>query len=242
MIVPCTDAKSKANGDGAALAAKKSSKRQSSKQADYRAENDVLSTPPLFSHEEWTLFRNLSTLGQKAGVTQNAIPALVAKELVDNALDSSGECRYGPTSDGGLYVEDDGDGLPGTDAEIADLFSVSRPLSTSKLLRLPTRGALGNGLRVVAGAVLASGGTLTVKTHGRALRLRPRDADGKTDVEHVEKWKGQGTRVEVLLGDALPLNGHTFRWANQAAAMAKIDGQTYRADGPWWSIPIRSMS
>ena len=76
------------------------------------------------------------------------------------------------TADGGLFVEDGGDGLPGTDAEIAGLFSVARPLSSSKLLRLPTRGALGNGLRVVAGAVLASGGTLTVKTRGRALRLR----------------------------------------------------------------------
>ena len=107
---------------------------------------------------------------------------------------------------GGLFVEDDGDGLPGTDAEIAALFSVARPLSSSKLLRLPTRGALGNGLRVVAGAVLASGGTLTVKTRGRALRLRPRDADGMTDVEHVRPWKGKGTRIEVLLGEALPVD------------------------------------
>ena len=61
--------------------------------------------------------------------------------------------------------------------------------------RLPTRGALGNGLRVVAGAVLASGGRLTVKTRGRALRLRPRDADGTTEAEHVRPWKGTGTRV-----------------------------------------------
>ena len=189
----------------------------------------------MFRREDWTLFRNLSTLGQRAGVTQDVIPALLAKELVDNALDAAGQCRYGQTKDGGLYVEDNGTGLPGTDEEIAALFSVARPLSSTKLLRLPTRGALGNGLRVVAGAVLASGGTLTVKTRGRALRLRPRDADGMTDVEHVEPWNGKGTRIEALLGEALPVDDSTFLWAALADAMAKLENQTYRgATSPWW--------
>ena len=105
----------------------------------------------LFHREDWTLFRSLHTLGQRAGVTQDVIPALVAKELVDNALDAAGLCRYGQTRTGAIFVENDGDGLSGTDEEIAALFSVARPLSTSKLLRLPTRGALGNGLRVVVG-------------------------------------------------------------------------------------------
>ena len=73
----------------------------------------------LFNRQDWTLFRSLSTLGQRAGVTQDAIPALVVKELVDNALDAAGTCRYGRTGDRGLYVQDDGDGLPGTDADIA---------------------------------------------------------------------------------------------------------------------------
>jgi hypothetical protein len=63
----------------------------------------------------------------------------------------------------GLYfVDDDGPGIDGTPEEIARLFSIRRPLVSSKFLRLPTRGAVGNGLRVVAGAVLASGGTLIV--------------------------------------------------------------------------------
>jgi hypothetical protein len=189
----------------------------------------------LFLRQDWTLFRSLSTLGQRAGIGQKDIPALVAKELADNALDAAGTCRYGRTRDGGLFVEDDGAGLPGTEEEIAAIFSVSRPLSSSKLLRLPTRGALGNGLRVVAGAVLASGGTLTVKTRGRALCLRPCDADGSTAVEHVKPCKGKGTRVEVRLGDALPIDDSTLLWAGQAAAMAMIDGQTYRGGtSPWW--------
>ena len=71
---------------------------------------------------DWTLFRNMGTLGQKAGVPQGSIPKLVVKELTDNALDAAGTCRYGRTQDGGLYVEDDGDGLPGTDGDEPLLF------------------------------------------------------------------------------------------------------------------------
>ncbi len=218
------------NGAGPVL--KKRSKPRESQLAENRAEIDGFSPSTLFCREDWTLFRNLSTLGQRAGVSQGMIPALVVKELVDNALDAGADCHFGSTRDG-LYVEDDGAGLPGTDVEVAGLFSVARPLSSSKLLRLPTRGALGNGLRVVTGAVLASGGMLTVKTRGRALRLRPRDSDGGTDVERRGPWKGTGTRVEVSLGDALPIADDAFNWAKRAARLAR--GTTYKGKtSPWW--------
>ena len=36
--------------------------------------------------EDWTLFRSLNTLTQKAGVSADKIAMVVAKELVDNAL------------------------------------------------------------------------------------------------------------------------------------------------------------
>jgi hypothetical protein len=65
-------------------------------------------------------------------------------------------------ADGGWYVEDDGPGIPGDPAEVARLFSILRPLVSSKLLRLPTRGALGNGLRVVVGG-RAAGGVLACR-------------------------------------------------------------------------------
>ncbi len=202
-------------------------KQQCSRQADNNAKTgDSSDVGTIFQREDWTLSRNLNTLGQKAGVAQEAIAKLVAKELTDNALDNTAACQYGATEDGWLYVEDTGEGLPGSDAEIAALFSVSRPLASSKLLRLPTRGALGNGLRVVAGAVLASDGKLIVKTRGRALRLRPRDSDGGTDVEHLGAWNGTGTRVEVLLGDSLPIDEETFEWANRA--MRLTGGESYK--------------
>jgi hypothetical protein len=39
------------------------------------------------------------------------------------------------------------------------LFAVNRPLLSSKLKRLPLRGMLGHGLRVVMGAVAAFDGS-----------------------------------------------------------------------------------
>src|SRR4029077_19017614 len=106
---------------------------------------------------------------------------LVLKELADNGLDLGAHVNVGTLDGGGYFVEDDGAGIEGTPEEIARLFSIKRPLVSTKLLRLPTRGALGNGLRVVAGAVLASGGSLTIVTHNRRIKLRP-ERDGSTTV------------------------------------------------------------
>ena len=143
----------------------------------------------MFERDDWTLFRSLPTLAQKAGVPVERLPRVVLKELVDNAYDAvdglptneaDERVRWGLLAgENGFYVEDDGDGI-GSPEQVAELFSVNRPLRSTKLLRLPTRGALGNGLRVVAGAVLASGGSLVVATRGRRTRLVPRDSDGKT--------------------------------------------------------------
>ena len=90
----------------------------------------------------------------------------------------------GTLPDGGYFVEDDGRGIDGEPEEIARLFSIARPMISTKLLRLPTRGALGNGLRVVAGAVLASDGFLVVTTRNRRIELRP-ERDGSTTVVSV---------------------------------------------------------
>jgi hypothetical protein len=81
--------------------------------------------------------------------------------LTDNGLDENAKVRIGELRNGGYFVEDDGRGIDRTPEEIAQLFSIARPMVSTKLLRLPTRGALGNGLRVVAGAVVASGARLS---------------------------------------------------------------------------------
>ena len=136
-----------------------------------------------FARPDWTSFRTVEGLQQKAGVVQGRLRRLVLKELADNALDTGTPVRVGALEGDGYFIEDQG---PGLDPKaVARLYSINRPLISTKLLRLPTRGALGNGLRVVAGAVLASDGFLTAITRGRRLKLKP-ERDGSTSVIEIE--------------------------------------------------------
>jgi hypothetical protein len=112
-----------------------------------------------FEREDWTSFRHIEGLTQKAGVSADILSRLVLKEI-NNALDVGADLvEVGELPQRrGYFVEDNGRGIDGTPEEIARLFSIRRPMVSTKYIRRPTRGALGNGLRVVAGAVLASAG------------------------------------------------------------------------------------
>jgi hypothetical protein len=105
---------------------------------------------------------------------------------------------------------------------------------SSKLLRLPTRGALGNGLRVVAGAVLASQGKLVVTTRNQRITLRP-ERDGTTTIVNTETVDfPKGTRIEIKLGPALPEDPCPLHWAQIACRIAKC-GENYRGySSAWW--------
>jgi hypothetical protein len=187
-----------------------------------------------FEREDWALFRTIEGLQQKAGVAKDKLCRLVLKELCDNSLDESAHARIGKLSnDDGYFVEDDGRGIDGTPDEIARLFSIARPLVSTKLLRLPTRGALGNGLRVVAGTVLASGGSLTVITRDRRIDLRP-ERDGTTTVIRATKVDFPvGTRIEISFGPALPYDQGALTWATMAAHLARGAGYAGKSS-PWW--------
>jgi hypothetical protein len=150
---------------------------------------------------------------------------LVLKEIADNALDTGADIRFGLVDPENLdlfYIEDDGPGLNGTPEEIASLFNISRPMRSSKLLRLPQRGALGNGLRVVAGAVLASEGSLVVITRNHQIKLRP-EANGSTTVVSVMPAKRPiGTRIEIGFGPALPNEGDIpFAWVKTGPVLTQ---------------------
>jgi hypothetical protein len=127
---------------------------------------------PMFEREDWTAFRTIQGLCRKAGADQDELASVVIKELTDNGLDASGDCETF-LRDGVVVVRDRGPGIEGDDETIGRLFSIRRPLISSKLLRMPTRGALGNGLRVVVGAVVATEGKLFVTTRGRIVSARP---------------------------------------------------------------------
>jgi hypothetical protein len=182
-----------------------------------------------FERADWTLFRTVEGLTQKAGVPAKLLRRLVLKELGDNALDAGADIRCGEIDDDAdrFFIEDDGPGLDGTPEHIAEMFSIRRPMRSTKLLRLPTRGALGNGLRVVAGAVLASEGSLAVITRNRRIALRP-ESDGSTSVVSViEVSHPIGTRVEIGFGPALPRDSNPLWWVRLAARCAV--GSSYKA-------------
>ena len=191
-----------------------------------------------FEREDWTSFRTIEGVQQKAGVTKDLLPRLVLKELADNALDVGGMADVGEfVDDGGYFVEDDGPGIDGTPEDIARLFSIRRPMVSSKLLRLPTRGALGNGLRVVAGVVLASEGSLTVVTKNRRIELRP-ERDGSTTVVKVcEVEYPVGTRIEISFGPSLPYDQNALRWAKVASAFASGNNYRGRSSPHWYDVP-----
>jgi hypothetical protein len=188
----------------------------------------------VFEREDWTAFRTIDGLCRKAGALQEELAQVVIKELVDNALDVAGDCEL-TLSDGVVTIIDLGAGIPGDDEEIARLFSMSRPMTSSKYLRLPTRGALGNGLRVVAGAVMATGGKLLVGTRGRTLEIVPDPLTGQSRAVRVGGFDGPGTRVELVLGSPLEPVPEDLILAEIAIVAARSQERRYRGrTSPHW--------
>ncbi|WP_052410030.1 ATP-binding protein [Paenibacillus durus] len=179
--------------------------------------------------EDWKKFRNLETLPQKAGVSPNQLAKLVAKELADNALDHCGQCEVGLLEPNGFYVKDNGNGI---DPELLpDLFSINRSFMSSKILRMPTRGALGNGLRVVAGSVIASGGSMFVSIRGKKYQIQFQP-NGTSSVEVIGDYSDNGTLIEIQFGKSLTPN---LEWAESAIHYNRGDEYKGKSSGYWYT-------
>ncbi len=183
----------------------------------------------LITTQDWTKFRNLETLPQKAGVSRDKLGLLVAKELADNALDHCGNCEVGYVEPNGIYVKDQGKGI--NPELLAELFSINRPFLSSKILRMPTRGALGNGLRVVSGAVIASGGSLYVSTRGQRYQIHFQ-ADGTSTAKKVGDSPHTGTKIEIQFGHSLKPDLHWAELAIQYNQGGEYKGKT---SGYWYT-------
>jgi hypothetical protein len=200
-----------------------------------KREAALASSPPpqnlKFEREDWTLFRTIEGLQQRAGVPKERLRRLVLKELADNGLDLGTNVSVGEI-EGGYFIEDDGPGLKPD--EVARLFSIKRPMVSTKLLRLPTRGALGNGLRVVAGAVLASEGKLTVITRNRRIDLRPERDGTTTIVNNTTADHPTGTRIEIKFGLGLPEDADATFWARIAIRLARGESYSGKSSAYWY--------
>src|SRR3954469_19466655 len=103
-----------------------------------------------FERPDWTLFRSVRTLSQKAGVPQNRLRRLVLTELVDKARDAGGTVKVGILAEDASYVQDDGPGLDGEPEAIARLFSINRPLGSSRACKIV------GGNQAAAGSIWSS--------------------------------------------------------------------------------------
>jgi hypothetical protein len=196
----------------------------------------------MLHREDWMEFRDINRIPNRAGVAFGHLPRVVIKELCDDGLDAGGKVEFGWLKAGPdeatFFVSDPGPGIDGSNEQIAELYSVRRPLTSSKWVRMPTRGMLGNGLRVVAGVVLVSGGQLRVFTRGRALTLKPREEDGRTEILASEPWDGEGTRVEVTLRGELARIASSddglFAWADEARRLTAGPSYKGKTSSHWY--------
>jgi hypothetical protein len=154
----------------------------------------------LYSQDDWRLFLHLTTLPQKAGCQPDQLRKVVLKELVDNQLDAGGEAELKWLGKKKAWIIT-GPGPEPSLSAIPKLFCVNRPLVSSKLKRMVTRGLLGNGLRVVMGAVHALHGSIVVSLRGHELTLEVDPSDGSTKVVKDRAIDGSsGIQVRISLG------------------------------------------
>jgi hypothetical protein len=160
------------------------------------------------------------------------LPWLVAKEFCDNALDAAdaagrpGAVEIGVDHYGNLTVADEGTGIPdATPQQIARLFCVARPMLSSKLLRKPSRGAVGNGLRVCLGYLTATRGRLVIETGSLQVELAP-EIDGASRIIGSSTIEPrQGLRLTAIAGDDNPFEDEHLTWAQDAIELAQQSGK-----------------
>jgi hypothetical protein len=184
----------------------------------------------VYETPDWQLFIDSATLPQKAGCQPHCIRQIVLKELVDNALDAGASVTL--ERDGDTWVvSDDG---PGMDpADVPKLYAVNRPLLSSKLRRLPLRGMLGNGLRVVVGAIVAYHGSLVVETHGRRMTLSICSSTGVTAVATDESVPDVPGTVVRLGGRGW--GGPETAFLARGSIVLAQGAKTYTGvSSPWW--------
>jgi hypothetical protein len=190
---------------------------------------------------DMTLFATLHGLQMQSGVPIWTLRRLVLKELTDNALDA-GDAAGRPGAeieklDQHRYrIEDRGEGINETPKQLATLFALDRPMISGKFWRLPERGALGNGLRIIVGCTATSGGTIEITSHNQRVLLRPLK-NGRTEIiETAEVVHPTGTRIIVTFGADLPQDYFDLSWANAAIAISQyaIQPRYTRATSPHW--------
>ncbi|MDI6029069.1 ATP-binding protein [Corticibacterium sp. UT-5YL-CI-8] len=187
-----------------------------------------------FVRTDASLFLHPDRLSQKAGAPRHHLRRMALKELVDNALDAAPMATLTAIDEDTFIVEDDGPGIDPT--KVSTMFSVTRPMMSTKLIRRPTRGMVGNGNRVVAGAAFASGGGLTVESRGARQTLSFDRTTGDTIVTaRSASAVIVGTRITIQFGPALPRDKFATLWGDLAIRLAGDAAKPMLTHPDWYS-------
>lgn len=187
-----------------------------------------------FVRTDASLFLHPDRLSQKAGAPKHHLRRMAIKELVDNALDAAPTAQLTEIDEDTFVVTDNG---PGIDPDkVATMFSVTRPMMSTKLIRRPTRGMVGNGNRVVAGAAFASGGMLVVESHGVRQELSFDKTTGDTIVSSRDGSEvAEGTRITIKFGPAIPRDIAASVWGMVAITLAGEASSPMLTHPDWYS-------
>jgi len=155
--------------------------------------------PAMLVIDEWQEFLNAGGLTRKAGCCESDLPFMALKELVDNAFEYNG-ASFKIEGNSTYVIEDQGPGL--SREEIEHLFSIRRPMNSSKRWRRAGRGALGNGLRVAVGALRTIEAPLFVASRDGTYRVAI-DEIGRTSTEQIGEMREVGTEIRIVLPEPL---------------------------------------
>ena len=95
--------------------------------------------------QDWMRFLTSEGLAEKAGCPKSMFPKMIVKEFADNAADIGGYNYKIDLIDQVIAIKNGGEGI--SPDEVRRIFSIQRPLRSSKHWRRGERGALGNGIR-----------------------------------------------------------------------------------------------
>src|SRR3954447_17046690 len=192
-----------------------------------------------YTSDEWRALVDPAGLARKAGAGWRSMPAMVLRELCDNAADAAGAGAWieTVTANGDTWwcVGDNGNGI--APDQVAHVFSVNRPMVSSKHVRLPTRGMLGNGTRIAAGLCAIERLPIMVESRDRQTVLRVEKATGHTVIVQQEPIEPiAGTRI--YLPKIAGLDGSSVADLAQktlALAAPASDARIYSGpSNPWW--------
>jgi len=131
-------------------------------------------------------------------------------------------------------ISDNGPGL--SEKTLLQVFAVNRPLLSSKFVRLPTRGMLGNGLRVLMGAVAAYRGTITLTSRGQTYELSTDSLTGATNLLSKSPAPEQPGPTVTITFPRSHFTYTDFHYGRLTIRLAQ-DGEPYRGHSQpnWYS-------